>query len=93
MLLPRFSLRAMLLILSAAALVFLITSMGIVGRAWAAGLAMAVVSVVFTLLVHMLLYGLVSMLAQLLGAQEVVARTSRGGVVDGRPEPAPESPP
>ncbi|HYO25579.1 MAG TPA: hypothetical protein VEQ85_11605 [Lacipirellulaceae bacterium] len=76
----------MLVVLTAAAVLSLFAGQALGGRAWAFGLTVAVASVPLALLVHGLFYGLCSAFAQLIGPEEVIARTSRGGVERSGPE-------
>jgi hypothetical protein len=80
MLLPRFTLRTLLAILTGAAILSLFAGQAYGGRAWALGLTVAVLSVPVALVVHGALFSLAMLFGRWLGAQEVVARTSRGGV-------------
>lgn len=80
MLLPRFSIRTALAILTVAAVISLFAGQALGGRAWALALTVAVVSVPLTLLVHAAFFGLSSAFARLLGPDDVVALTARGGV-------------
>jgi hypothetical protein len=80
MLLPRFTLRTLLAILTGVAVLSLLAGQALGGRAWALGVTVAVVSVPLALLVHAGCFSLAMVFARWLGAKEVVARTSRGGV-------------
>jgi uncharacterized membrane protein len=80
MLLPRFSIRTMLMIATGVAVASLFAGEAIGGRAWAMGLTVAVVSVPLALLVQAAFFALGSAFARWLGPQEIIARTSRGGV-------------
>jgi hypothetical protein len=80
MLLPRFSIRTMLAMLTAVAVVSLFAGRALGGRAWALGLTAAVVSVPVALLVHAGFFAIGSAFGRLLAPEEVVARTSRGGL-------------
>lgn len=96
MLLPRFSIRTLLLVITGVAVVSLFAGQALGGRVWAVGLTAAVVSIPAALVVHALFFRICSMLAQMLGAQEIIARTSRGGVERSSPAsaasvPTPES--
>jgi len=93
MLLPRFSLRTLLLICVGVAIASLFAGQAATGRAWAVGVTTAVLSVPIALAVQALVFAACSAMGGLLGAQEATARTSRGGVE--RPSAsaaAPESP-
>jgi len=80
MLLPRFSIRTLLTILTIVAVISLFAGQALGGRAWALGITVAAVSVAFTLAVHAAFFVAASLFARWLGPSEVVARTSRGGV-------------
>lgn len=80
MLLPRFSIRTLLAILTIVAVISLLAGQALGGRAWALGVTVAAVSAAFTLLVHAGFFIAASLLARWLGPSEIVARTSRGGV-------------
>jgi hypothetical protein len=88
MLLPRFSIRTALGVVTAAAIVSLFAGQALGGRAWAFGVTIAVVSVPLALLVHAAFFALASGFGRLLGPEpeNIVAYTSRGGVErSGRP--------
>ena len=80
MLLPRFSLRTLLVILTAGAVVSLFAGRALGGRAWALGVTAAVVSVPVALLVHAGFFAIGSAFVRLLAPEDVIARTSRGGL-------------
>ncbi len=80
MLLPRFSIRTALGIVTGVAVVSLFAGQALGGRAWAFGLTVAVLSVPLALAVHAAFFALGSAFANLLGPEDVVAHTSRGGV-------------
>jgi hypothetical protein len=93
MLLPRFSLRTLLVVITGVAIVSLFAGQALGGRVWAVGLTVAAVSVPAALAVQAVFFLVCSYFARLLGAQEVVARTSRGGVERSSPaSTAPRSP-
>ncbi len=80
MLLPRFSIRTALAILTGVAVVSLFAGQALGGRAWALGLTVAVASVPAALLVHAAFFTLASSFGRVVGSEDVVAHTSRGGV-------------
>jgi len=80
MLLPRFSIRTLLLIATGVAIASLFAGQAIGGRVWAVGLTVAVASIPLALLVQAGFFALGSAFARWLGPQEIVARTSRGGI-------------
>lgn len=80
MLLPRFSLRTLLLVATAVAVVALFAGEAIGGRVWAVGVTIGVGSVCAALLMQAAFFTIGSAFANWLGPQEIVARTSRGGL-------------
>lgn len=64
MLLPRFTIRALLVMLTICAVVFVIAGMAVRGQHWAWGVTIGILSVAFTSLVHAAWFGAVWMLAQ-----------------------------
>jgi hypothetical protein len=80
MLLPRFSIRTALGIITGAAILSLFAGQALGGRAWAFGLTAAAISVPAALAVHAFFFALASAFANLVGPEEIVALTSRGGV-------------
>ena len=73
MLLPRFSLRAILGILTLSAFVFLIAGMAFRGQTWAWGITIAVICAAITLLVHAAWFGIVWLFAQMPSTQATAA--------------------
>lgn len=65
MLLPRFTIRAMIGLVTICALVFVIAGMAVRGQPWAWGVTIGVASLAFTLLVHAAWTGAVWALAQM----------------------------
>lgn len=63
MLLPRFSTRAILIVMAICAVYFLVVGLGLRGSTWAAGVAIAATSVVLLALVHAALFGLCYLVA------------------------------
>lgn len=80
MLLPRFSIRTMLLVAAGVAVAAVFAGQAAGGRMWAMGLTIGLASVVFSLLVQAAFFAVGSIFARWLGPQEIVARTSRGGL-------------
>ena len=80
MLLPRYSLRTILLALTAGAVFSLALGQAVQGRAWAIVVSISVASSLLLLIFHALLYLFCSGLSRLFGTQTLSARTSRGGV-------------
>jgi hypothetical protein len=80
MLLPRFSLRTMLLIAGAVAVASVFAGQAAGGRIWAMGLTVGLVSIALALLVQAAFFAIGSAAARWLGPQDIVARTGRGGV-------------
>ncbi len=65
MLVPRFTIRVLLVILTIAAFVCVIAGMAVRGQHWAWGITIAVLSLGFMLLVQAAWFGVVWMLAQM----------------------------
>jgi putative effector of murein hydrolase LrgA (UPF0299 family) len=65
MLLPRFTIRALLVMLTICAFVFVIAGMAIRGQHWAWGVTIAIVSLAFTMLVHAAWFAAVWTLSQM----------------------------
>jgi hypothetical protein len=65
MLLPRFTIRALLVMLTICAFVFVIAGMAVRGQHWAWGITIGILSLAFTLLIHAAVFGIVWMLARL----------------------------
>lgn len=80
MLLPRFSIRTALAILTGVAVISLFAGQALGGRAWALALTVAVATVPVALLVQAAFFTLASSFGRVVGPEEVVAYTSRGGV-------------
>ena len=80
MLLPRFSLKTILAVLSACTVIFVIAGQAYQGKAWAAGVTIALASIPICLLVHAMFYGIVGLFARVVSPQQVPARTSQGGI-------------
>lgn len=80
MLLPRFSLRTILLILSGLAVVFLIAGEAFQGEPWAVAVTVAFASIPACLVVYALFYGFTLLVSRVIGAERLPARTSQGGV-------------
>ena len=80
MLLPRFSLRTMLWIAAGVAVASVFAGQAVGGRVWAMGVTIGLLSVAAALLVQAAFFAVGSLAARWLGPQEIVARTSRGGV-------------
>ena len=89
MLLPRFSIRTLLAILTGVAVLSLFAGQALGGRAWAFGLTVAVASVPIALVVHAGFFALASAFANLIGPEDIIAYTSRGGVERSAAGPAP----
>jgi hypothetical protein len=77
MLLPRFTIRALLVMLTVCAFVFVIAGMAVRGQHWAWGITIGILSLAFTLLVHAAWFGAVWTLAHFqLRKQEKPAQKS-----------------
>lgn len=64
MLLPRFTIRALLVLLTICAFLFVIVGMAFRGQHWAWGVTIAMLSLAFTAFVHAAWFGAVWMLAR-----------------------------
>ena len=89
MLIPRFSLRTTLLIVTLCAVFFVIMGYAYRGDAWAVVITVAVLSVFLTLAVHAVFYGLVLAMGRIVGGQISPARTSQGGLQSSSDDQAP----
>jgi F0F1-type ATP synthase assembly protein I len=63
-LLPQYSLRQILLVMTGCGVVFLAFSFAVRGAAWAVGIAVGVLSIVLAMLVYAAFFGLIWALAQ-----------------------------
>jgi Na+/melibiose symporter-like transporter len=70
MLLPRFTIRALLVMLTICAFVFVIVGMAVRGQHWAWGITIGILSLAFTMLVHAAWFSVVRMLAQMQSRQK-----------------------
>jgi hypothetical protein len=70
MLLPRFTIRALLVMLTIWAFVFVIVGMAVRGQHWAWGITIGILSLAFTMLVHAAWFSVVRMLAQMQSRQK-----------------------
>jgi hypothetical protein len=70
MLLPRFSIRTLLMMLTAGAVACLIAGMAYQGKYWALGVTIALASVVVTACVHAILFFMIWVFARLTGGQQ-----------------------
>ena len=80
MLIPQFSLRTILQVITVCALLFLVAGQALEGKAWAVAVTVAVLSVLATLAVHGCFFGLTAGLTRIIGARQSPARTSQGGL-------------
>ena len=80
MLIPRFSLRTTLILLTVCAFFFLVVGRATQGDAWAIVVTFAVLAVVLALVVQAMFYLLAWLLGKIVGAQIAPARTSQGGI-------------
>ena len=69
MLLPRFTIRALLVMLTVCAFVFVIVGMAFRGQHWAWGVTIGLLSLMFMALVHSAWFGAVWLLSQLASTQ------------------------
>ena len=88
MILPRFSIRTALAVVSLGAVISLFAGQAIGGWAWALGVLVGVASVPLALAFHVVLIAVAQGFARLTEPQVAVAHTSRGGV---EPAAAPPS--
>ncbi|MCC7085320.1 MAG: hypothetical protein IT427_09970 [Pirellulales bacterium] len=65
MLLPRFSIRTLLVLLTLAAIVSVVVGMAVRGQNWAWGFSIGLLSLILTGLVHAAWFGIVWILAQM----------------------------
>jgi hypothetical protein len=91
MLLPRFSIRTLLVVATVVALASVFAGEASGGRVWALGLTTGLVSIPLALAVQAAFFALGSAFARWLGPQEIIARTSRGGVERSVVEPPPRA--
>lgn len=80
MLLPRYSLRTTLLLVSAFAVFSLVLAQAAQSEPWAVVVVVAVVSLGVIMLFHALVYLLCYGVTRLITAQQALARTSQGGL-------------
>ena len=83
MLLPRFSLRNILWIVTLCAAIFFINGFAYRGELWAIGVSVAIGSIVVFALFHAAFYGIALGLSRVIGTEQLPARTSRGGIEHG----------
>lgn len=81
MLLPQFSLRTILALVPVAALLALAIANTASGGVWGLAVTMAVLCLIACVISYALFFLLCTMLASLVGSEEVVSRTSRGGII------------
>ena len=77
MLAPRFSIRTLLVLLTAGAFTFLIAGMAVRGQVWAWGVTIGVLSLVVVALVHGAWFGVVWLFSQLLARRDAAAGQPR----------------
>jgi Na+/melibiose symporter-like transporter len=70
MLVPRFTIRALLVMLTVCAFVFVIAGMAVRGQHWAWGITIGILSLAFTMLVHAAWFTVVRMLEQMQSRQK-----------------------
>jgi len=80
MLLPRYSLRTTLILMTVCAAFFFVVGMAYRGQAWAVVVSVAIVGALVALLSQAGFYVLLSLLSRLFGTEQTSARTSHGGV-------------
>jgi hypothetical protein len=93
MFLPRYSLRWLLAITVACAVGFSLVALALRGVWWAAGVSVAIGSVLIVLAIHALVFGLIDAMASFVPQQEVELPIAEP-IVDCRPgPPSPAEPP
>ena len=80
MLIPRYSLRAILTTVTLAAVYFVVVGFAFRGHGWAVVITVSVACVPVVLLFHAVLYSLCRAYARLLGTEDMPALTSQGAV-------------
>jgi hypothetical protein len=88
MFLPRFTIRTMLLVAAAVAVASVFAGQAMGGRMWGVGLTVGLLSIPAAIGVQSLFFLLGSAFGTWLGPQEIIARTSRGGMERTGPPPA-----
>ncbi len=92
MLLPQYSLRASLILVSSCALFFLVLGQAYRQQPWAIVIAVGVISLAVILVFHAITYLVAMALSLLVSAEQTPARTSRGGLQSTPDEQSPPSP-
>jgi hypothetical protein len=77
MLVPRFSIRTLLVMLTLGAVACLIAGMAYRGKYWALGATIALASLAVTAFVHATLFGVIWIFARLTGAQQQYGQRPR----------------
>ena len=80
MLLPRYSLRTILKLLTASTVLFIVVRHAFLGSAWAVGIVIGFLSILCCLVTYAVLYGITLLMSRVIGSQALPARTSRGGL-------------
>lgn len=81
MLLPQFSLKTILALVPLAALLALSVASAAVGGVWGVAVTIAAACLLVCLASYVLFFLISSGLSSLVGSEEVISRTSRGGII------------
>ena len=76
LLLPRFTIRTLLAILTASAVVFVMVGTAFRGQYWAWGVTIAIISCIITALSHVAWYGIVSFFSRMLERRAALSAAS-----------------
>jgi hypothetical protein len=87
MFLPRFSLRTSLGLTLVAAFYFFALALAAAGRPWAVCVAVGVGVVGFALLVHACMFAIGNLFSRIFGIEQIVVRSSQGGVLHDQQNP------
>jgi hypothetical protein len=85
MLLPRFTIRTLLAILTASAAVFVIVGAAVRGHVWAWGVTIAIFSLLVTAIVHAAWFSLVKLLSRISAPSPELLSASAAGQLRGAP--------
>lgn len=91
MLLPRYSLRTWLMLVSSCAVFFLVLGQAYQRQPWAIVVTVAVITLATALLFHAITYLICAAFSRIISSQQTPARTSRGGIQSTPDQQAPPS--
>ena len=91
MFIPRFSLRTILWIVTICAVIFVINVSALQGKVWAIVVSVAILSVPVVAVFYALFFVGTLAMGHFLGTEELIARTSQGGIEHGTRDRALES--